>query len=308
MVTNDRPIRISVVIPAFNEADSIGTQLNALASQISPGVDWGVIVADNGSQDKTVEVLRAHKETFPVPLRIVDASAVQGAAYAFNVGVTAARGESVAFCGADDRVDRGWIAAMVEPLTQTEVVGGPIRRLESPFRTGTDVLWNSVAPSRRTGQLMAVGSGNIAMHHDVYMAFGGFDHSHTRYGSDLDFGVRLQESGASVGFVEEMVYFFRPTTSSMTLLRKVLRSGQGEAVVWKRHEGLFRKENSRSWWLSIGPELIRAAASMRSRSDAAGVLRLGVSRLGQINGKWNLRRRSLPEQQLVDRVGDVHEL
>src|SRR5699024_707926 len=45
----------SVVIPALNEAETIGTQLDALAGQ-DVDAPWEVIVVDNGSTDDTITV------------------------------------------------------------------------------------------------------------------------------------------------------------------------------------------------------------------------------------------------------------
>ena len=45
-------MKLSVVMPAFNEAAHIADQLAALAAQEYLG-DWEVLVADNGSTDDT---------------------------------------------------------------------------------------------------------------------------------------------------------------------------------------------------------------------------------------------------------------
>ena len=50
-----RRVRISVVIPALNEAEPIGAVVRA----IPPGIADEVLVVDNGSTDRTAECARA---------------------------------------------------------------------------------------------------------------------------------------------------------------------------------------------------------------------------------------------------------
>jgi glycosyltransferase involved in cell wall biosynthesis len=68
-------MNISVVMPVFNEAAHIESQLAALAMQEFSG-EWEVLVADNGSTDGTPRVVQAWSDR--LPLQLVDASARRG--------------------------------------------------------------------------------------------------------------------------------------------------------------------------------------------------------------------------------------
>lgn len=50
---------VSVIVPAHNEEKSIGRAIDAIRSQSRPGVTVEIIVADDGSTDRTVEQARA---------------------------------------------------------------------------------------------------------------------------------------------------------------------------------------------------------------------------------------------------------
>lgn len=86
---------ISVVIPAYNaEATLPETLASAVAQR---GVDFEVVVVDDGSQDGTADVV----SSLGAPVRLVrQANAGVGAAR--NKALTAVRGEWVAFLDADD--------------------------------------------------------------------------------------------------------------------------------------------------------------------------------------------------------------
>ena len=119
-------MKLSVIIPCFNSAKFLGQQLKALAQQ-EWSEPWEVILADNGSTDDSIAIARQYQHKFS-HLRIVDASAIPGAAYARNVGAKVAKGELLAFCDADDEVAPGWVAAMGEALEQYEFVAGRLER------------------------------------------------------------------------------------------------------------------------------------------------------------------------------------
>ncbi len=105
---------LSVVIPARNAAETIGSALDSLARQRFAGT-WEVVVVDNGSTDGTAAVARSFAGRLP-SIRIVEASERSGIPYARNRGVEAARGRLVAYCDADDEVSEGWLAGIAEGL------------------------------------------------------------------------------------------------------------------------------------------------------------------------------------------------
>ncbi|RUT11687.1 hypothetical protein DSM107010_30140 [Chroococcidiopsis cubana SAG 39.79] len=77
-------MKLSVIIPSYNEAGTISGQLEALTTQqwYQP---WEIIISDNGSTDETVAIAEQYQERLP-NLQIVDSSDRQGAAHARNVG------------------------------------------------------------------------------------------------------------------------------------------------------------------------------------------------------------------------------
>lgn len=60
---NDRSVRISCVVPAFNEADNLPNLLTQLSMQLGELSDhWEIIVVDDGSRDRTREVLAEYAD------------------------------------------------------------------------------------------------------------------------------------------------------------------------------------------------------------------------------------------------------
>ncbi len=111
----DRPLRVSVVIPAWNRAATIARAIgSALAQDPSP---LEVIVVDDGSTDATPEVVAAIGD----PRLSLITQANGGVAAARNLGIAEARGELVAFLDSDDEWLPGKLAAQLAAFR----AGGP---------------------------------------------------------------------------------------------------------------------------------------------------------------------------------------
>jgi glycosyltransferase involved in cell wall biosynthesis len=105
-------IEISVVIPCLNEERSIGTVVRRARRTLEAmGVVGEVIVADNGSTDRSVEIARAEgARVVHVPFRGYG-SALQG-------GIQAAKGRYIVIGDADGSYDFGEMPALIVPLRE----------------------------------------------------------------------------------------------------------------------------------------------------------------------------------------------
>lgn len=99
---SDEHIRLSLVLPAFNEAQRLPPYLadvRAYLDRNHPGV-YEVIVVDDGSTDATPDFLRRAAGDWPA-LRPIRQARNLGKGAAVRTGVLASRGELVLFADAD---------------------------------------------------------------------------------------------------------------------------------------------------------------------------------------------------------------
>lgn len=93
-------IRLSVVIPAYNEERVIATTITKVAAYLESTGDNELIVVDDGSRDSTVQVVKGMMADHPC-LRLVEAGTNGGKGKAIKLGVLCSRGEYVVYTDAD---------------------------------------------------------------------------------------------------------------------------------------------------------------------------------------------------------------
>jgi rSAM/selenodomain-associated transferase 2 len=173
----DEP-RISVVIPALNEADSIRAAIESIADGAGE-----VIVADGGSSDGTAAAAAS------AGARVI--SARRGRAAQMEAGARAATGDWLVFLHADTRLDPGWDEALL--ALDRRFVGGAFRfSLDSP-RARYRLVEAAV---RLRCALFGLPYGDQALfvRRDAFASCGGF--SDVPILEDVDLVRRLRRCGA----------------------------------------------------------------------------------------------------------------
>lgn len=276
---------LSVVIAAYNAADTIAEQLQALATQDWSSA-WEVVVINNRSSDNTVAVARQFADRLP-SLRIVDACDRQGAAYAMNAGVRAAASEHIAFCDADDIVGDGWVAAMGEGLRRHPFVSGPLeteRLNRSPlsqhrYNPQQDGIQQYTTPPF----LPHAGAGNMGVRRAVFDSVGGFDESFEAC-FETDFCWKLQLRGVPLTPLKDAVVHVRHRDHAGALLRQAQKYAEYNVALYKRYRPLGMPKlgikNGIAAWVGLGIHITDVA---RIENRASYLWELGW-RIGRLKG------------------------
>jgi glycosyltransferase involved in cell wall biosynthesis len=107
-----RPMEITFLIPAYNEARTIAAVLDRIAAL---GLDYEAIVVDDGSTDATAEIVAARAATGGEPVRLLR-KPNGGKGSALRHGIPHCQGEIVVIQDADMEYDPSDVPALIEPI------------------------------------------------------------------------------------------------------------------------------------------------------------------------------------------------
>ena len=186
---------VSVIVPAHNEADCVGTALRSAVEQtLAPGA-LEVIVVDNGSTDGTGDVVREAGRTAPVRIELVH-DPYRGIARAKNLGARHARGRYLVFLDADSRLSPGLLAHVVERARDGER-SASIRVVAD----SRDLLDRGFFGLMEWGKrLFGIRANMSWMERSLFERLGGFD-ERLNQAEDLDLLVRARRAGVTVGHI-----------------------------------------------------------------------------------------------------------
>ncbi len=287
-MNENQSIKLSLVIACHNAEDTIADQLEALAAQ-EWDQPWEVIVVNNRSTDRSVDIVRQYQDRIR-NLRIVDASARRGPAYARNVGVSEARGEWIALCDADDQVGENWVAIMGQALSNHDFVAGrlecatlnpsPISRaLGCQQQDGLQRYGFPLGPR----YLPHAASCNMGFKRQIHQAIGGFDEDLPNL-QDTDFSWRMQLAGVSLHYEPSALIHYRRRPSLPGTFHQARKYAKSNVLLYKRYRKLGMASLPWYFFGKVWAVVLRDFFIIR---DTAGLVRwvwqLGW-RIGQVQG------------------------
>ncbi|MGZ3274260.1 MAG: glycosyltransferase family A protein [Caulobacteraceae bacterium] len=187
---------VSVIVPLYNDESYLDDALHSILGQTRPPEQ--VIVIDDGSTDASVDVARKH-----LPRITLLSQANQGAAAARNLGIAAATGDVIAFLDADDLWTASSLQRRLDILDgdpEVDAVYGLVEQFISP-EVDAATRERLHLPE---GQTAARFAGAILVRRRVFDRIGVFDPA-LKVGEMIDWTARLQDSGAKVVAVEDLV-------------------------------------------------------------------------------------------------------
>jgi glycosyltransferase involved in cell wall biosynthesis len=209
-------MRLSFVVPAYNEEAYLPACLDSILSQIDPltsGLPTStceIIVVNNASTDRTRDVALSYPG-----VTVVDEPR-KGLTFARQAGFAASSGSLIANVDSDSRLTPGWVAQVLATFAEAEsnvatkpeakrplaALSGPVLYYDLTPRQRVLVhifyltAWTTYAINRyilRVGSM--VQGGNFVVNRSALEAIGGFNTAISFYGEDTDIARRLNAVG-----------------------------------------------------------------------------------------------------------------
>jgi glycosyltransferase involved in cell wall biosynthesis len=213
-------VKVSVIIPAYNGDRYIGEAIDSILAQTYD--DYEIIVVDDGSTDNTAQVVQQYGEQIQY-----FSQTNQGVAASRNLGLTAAKGEYIAFLDQDDLFLPQKLLSQVTLLEKNPSLGmansgwqivdqqGQVKAAVKP--------WEKI-PQLKLADLIIwkpVFLGAMLFRHSWLKRSGGFDTT-LEQTPDVDLVLRLAVLGCAAAWVEQTTVKYRQhdgNASNNTLLQ-----------------------------------------------------------------------------------------
>jgi glycosyltransferase involved in cell wall biosynthesis len=210
---------VSFVIIAYNEAANIARALTAITELEDLG-DHEVIVVDDGSRDKTAQIVADIAAQDP-HVRFIRLAENRGRGYARSRGIAAACGGMIAMVDADIILPANWLARTRAALAGHDAVGGiavpdgDVSYLYKRFRLLPRVVHGT-----------ANVTGNNGLYRREVFDVAGFDPA-LREGEDIALNHAMERQGLSSATVPGLLVWHEENKTAGTSLRWLFDSGRG---------------------------------------------------------------------------------
>jgi len=138
---------LSIVFPVYNEEENVPILLREIAAALEGrGWTYEIVAVDDGSTDRSLEVLRAGRADYPT-LRVLALEKNSGQTAALDAAWRSARGRMVVSLDADLQNDPADIPAMVQKLEDSRsdmVIGVRVNRRDTWSRKMQSRIGNGV--------------------------------------------------------------------------------------------------------------------------------------------------------------------
>jgi len=236
-------MKLSVIVPAYNEEKIIDKILSSLKKQTVK--DFELIVVDDCSSDNTFKIAKKYA-------KVVKTNKNSGPAIATNLGIKKASGEIIAFTDADCIAAEDWVENILKESSKNPdagVIAGDTKIPKSNFigdsisamgfpgggSIGFDKMWKVT----KKGYTDHVTSCNMAVRRSVFNKIGLLDEDFpVPGGEDAEFSVRLNKKGAKIKYCPNVVIYHEPRNNFSSFLKWQITRGEGNYYFHKKVGGV----------------------------------------------------------------------
>ena len=231
--------KISIIIPAFNEAKTIKNCIKSLQNLDYPNFE--IIVVDDGSNDDTYEV--ASQSKFAKIFRQKN----QGKPIALNTGIFHSTGEIILTVDADTELDRGALKPIANRFASNKKLGAVAGNVKvkrestilniiqsTEYTTGINLVRKGQSV---IGTVMVVPGPVAALKKEAIEKAGFF--SNDTFAEDFDITVNILKKGYEIEYEEKSLAYTDTPKSTEDLIKQRRRWYRGMLQVLDKHKGMY---------------------------------------------------------------------
>lgn len=223
------PLKISVVVPIFEQWHLIDSLFCSLSRQNFPGTDWEFILVDNGS--KSIPDFDNPVENFQF-----EVCSQAGSYAARNFGLGKAKGELIVFTDADCIPCESWLSQLwakhesnVNGGGDAVIAGGVEMRGADSYAPTTSELYDILfgLPQEQYVRRGYAVTANLSIPREIFKSVGPFNQQKLS-GGDSEFCHRARASGAKLQFLKTAYVVHPARRKRSELVTKIRRVKGGQ--------------------------------------------------------------------------------
>ena len=211
---------ISVIVPVFNDEKRIGKCIESLLNQTYPKDKFEVIIVDNNSYDKTIEIIKEY------PVKLLRENKIQSSYAARNLGVKSSRGDILVFTDSDCVADKNWLRGGINHILKNncDFLVGDVKFFYKNKNSVFEILDSFVHFNQEKSALNGrVATVNVFFKKNIFEKIGFFDQS-VKSGADTIFSRTAIQKGFVCEFCSNALVW-HPARGFKELVLKQKRVG-----------------------------------------------------------------------------------
>ena len=229
---------LSIIVPVLNGANHINNLMNSLVNINYPKNKYEILIVDNESMDRTVELIKRSQRKIP-QLKLYFEKRKSSYA-ARNTGIMNSKGEIIVFTDADCIANINWLNNIVKSFSENSVgcVAGEIlspkwNNIVEEYYARKDIMCQR--NTLNSAFLPYPMTANVAYRKEIFDKIGYFDEELIS-GGDADFAWRMQlETEYKIVYDQNAIVIHKHRSNMKSLFKQQFSYGYGSVLLYRKH-------------------------------------------------------------------------
>lgn len=201
-------IKVSVIVPVFNNSEYIGKTLDSIIAQDFDGFE--IIVIDDGSTDDSLEVISDKLKDVDIPNTVIHQEN-QGVSSARNKGIEVSSGDYLVFVDADDYISSNHLSSLYNcesDFSLIQLVKKDVETTSNPHNYSADYISTKDFIEMELKMQIPFNFVQLSYNSDIIKKNSIKFSKDYIYGEDTHFALKALAYGDKIAISNEVTYYY----------------------------------------------------------------------------------------------------